>query len=146
MTIEKINEWHKRARPEPTPENLNVQIGCHFEEVVEMLDAIGIDGEHSFNGVFGKAREAVRELADALKAGELRVEIKDRQELLDALADQVVTAVGVGHCAGMAVPLACDRVNDSNWSKYVDGYPVFKPNGKIDKGPNYKSPNLEGLY
>jgi hypothetical protein len=73
--------------------------------------------------------------------------IADRRELLDSLADQIVTAVGVGHCANMNVPEAVLRVNKSNWSKYdQDGQPIFKPNGKIDKGPNYVEPDLSGLF
>jgi hypothetical protein len=70
-----------------------------------------------------------------------------RGDFLDSVADQIVTAAGAGHCAGMQVTEAVRRVNSSNWSKYdTNGKPIFDENGKIAKGPNYEPPNLEGLY
>lgn len=44
MSIESIELWHKRARPEPTDKDFNVQLGCHLEEVVEMLGTTPISG------------------------------------------------------------------------------------------------------
>ena len=62
--------------------------------------------------------------------------------LLDSLADQVVTAIGVAHCAGMDFPGALAEVNRSNWSKFENGAPVFLTGGKIGKGEFYTPPNL----
>ncbi len=68
-------------------------------------------------------------------------------EFLDSLADQIVTSVGVGHCAGMKTAEAVTAVNRSNYSKFdKNGYPIFNDSGKIAKGPDYAPPNLEGLY
>jgi predicted HAD superfamily Cof-like phosphohydrolase len=66
----------------------------------------------------------------------------DRQELLDALCDQIVTAVGVAHMFGMDIESALNEVNASNWSKFVDGNPVFNEHGKIAKGPGYFEPKI----
>lgn len=141
MSIDSIELWHRRARPEPTPENLNVQLGCHVEEFIEMLDAV------KFNGTWTNLRYELVLLADRLKANMESAEIVDRKEFLDALADQIVTSVGVGHCAGMKTSDAVDAVSRSNWSKFNDeGFPIFNEHGKIAKGPNYKRPYLEGLY
>lgn len=141
MSIDSIELWHRRARPEPTPENLNVQLGCHIEEFIEMLDAT------KFNGTWTNLRYELVLLADRLKANMESAEIVDRKEFLDSLADQIVTAVGVGHCAGMKTSDAVDAVSRSNWSKFDDeGFPIFNERGKIAKGPNYKQPYLEGLY
>ena len=141
MSIDSIELWHRRARPEPTPENLNVQLGCHIEEFIEMLDAV------KFNGTWTNLRYELVLLADRLKANMESAEIVDRKEFLDALADQIVTSVGVGHCAGMKTSDAVDAVSRSNWSKFNDeGFPIFNEHGKIAKGPNYKRPYLEGLY
>ena len=68
------------------------------------------------------------------------------KELLDALCDQIVTAVGVAHMFGMNIEGAMDEVNRSNFSKFVDGKPVFNEHGKIIKGPNYTPPDLTGFY
>jgi predicted HAD superfamily Cof-like phosphohydrolase len=141
MSIDSIELWHRRSRPEPTPENLNVQLGCHVEEFIEMLDAV------KFNATWTNLRYELVLLADRLKANMESAEIVDRKEFLDSLADQIVTAVGVGHCAGMKTSDAVDAVSRSNWSKFNDeGFPIFNEHGKIAKGPNYKRPYLEGLY
>jgi hypothetical protein len=143
MSVESIALWHKRARPEPTDKDFNVQLGCHFEEIVEMMDTLEFD---SGEGVASEAFRRLSELALHLKFGVVKAKVSDRKEFLDSLADQIVTATGVGHCAGMNITEACVRVNSSNWSKYdANGQPIFDANGKIAKGPNYHKPALEGL-
>lgn len=141
MSIDSTELWHRRGRPEPTARELDIQLGCHVEEFVEMLACVQL------NNTWTNMRYELTLLADRLKSGQESAVIHDRKELLDSLADQIVTAVGVGHCAGMKMSDAVDAVNKSNWSKYDDdGEPVFDENGKIMKGPNYKRPYLEGLY
>ena len=141
--IDNITLWHKRARPEPTEKDFNVQLGCHIEEFVEMLDSLTISG---FPGFF-KAIDTIEEIAEKLKDGSLTVSSVDRGELLDSLADQIVTAVGVGHCAKMDMNAAVQEVNDSNWSKFnYKGFPEFDENGKVKKGERYRKPNLKGMY
>lgn len=70
--------------------------------------------------------------------------VKDRVELLDSLADQIVTATGVGTFLGMNVPGALAEVNRSNYSKFdEDGNPIFNESQKVMKGPHYTKPNLK---
>ena len=141
--IDNITLWHKRARPEPTEKDFNVQLGCHLEEFVEMLDSLTIGDYPNFF----KAIDTIEEISEKLKAGTLTVSSVDRVDLLDALADQIVTAVGVGHCAKMDMNAAVQEVNDSNWSKFnYKGFPEFDENGKIKKGERYRKPNLKGMY
>lgn len=143
--IDNITLWHKRARPEPTHKEFNVQLGCHIEEFIEMMDALGI--EWDYNKHLRDAVNTLSDVADSLKSGEWVVHDVNRKELLDSLADQVVTAVGVAHCAKMDMVAACQEVNDSNWSKFnYKGFPEFDDNGKIKKGERYRKPNLEGMY
>lgn len=143
MSIDSIELWHKRARPEVDAKAFNVQLGCHFEEIVEMLAVLNM----SQNDTLVRARAALSWLADGLKAGRLEANITDRKELLDSLADQIVTAVGVGYTAGMKTVDAVDAVNRSNWSKFDDeGFPIFNEHGKIAKGPKYARPVLDNLY
>lgn len=144
MGIQSIDLWHKRARPEPTETDFNVQLGCHFEEIVEMLDVLEFKGAVN---TACEARNSLGALSTFLKAGNVEVVIKDRKEFLDSIADQIVTGVGTGHCAKMDVAEGCHRVNLSNWSKFDhNGEPIRDANGKIAKGPNYKRPDLDGLY
>jgi predicted HAD superfamily Cof-like phosphohydrolase len=143
MSIESIELWHRRGRPDPTPREFDIQLGCHLEEIVEMLAVINL----TQNDTLVRARGALHWLADGLKQGRLSADITNRKEFLDAAADQIVTGVGVAHCAGMRIVEATEKVNLSNWSKYdVDGNPIFDENGKIKKGPGYAPPDLTGLY
>ena len=148
MSIETIQLWHERARPNPTDKDFNVQLGCHFEEIVEMLECLHFEHPKfgtSCGGDFTVFR-LLHEMADELKTNRIKATVVDRNGFLDSICDQVVTGVGVGHCARMKTAEAIDRVNASNWSKFVDGQPVFNEQGKIAKGPDYAPPNLEGLY
>ena len=131
-----IKLWFERAVPTPTDKNRAVQIGVHFEEVSEMCDALSQDGLRS--DLFHVAELFKKDL-------ELSIDHKliDRKELLDSLCDQIVTAVGVAHMFGLDIAGALSEVNRSNWSKFIEGQPVFNEHGKIAKGPNYTPPDLE---
>lgn len=146
MSISSIKNWHERARPNPTAEEFSIQLGCHFEEVAEMMETVTLT-LGGFPYPLEPLTRAITTLATYLKAGKLQVEAHDRKAFLDAIADQIVTGIGAAHCAGMDVVEALDRVDESNWSKFDEnGQPMFDANGKIMKGPDYEPVNLEGLY
>jgi predicted HAD superfamily Cof-like phosphohydrolase len=151
MSIESIALWQKRARPTPNNRDFDVALGCHLEEIVEMIEALRFSHRNGTGvqmpGKNSMLYQQVKDFADGLKAGRIIAEVANRKELLDALADQIVTAVGVGHCARMNVAKAVEVVNSSNFSKFSEnGEPYFDQNMKVLKGPNYVPPNLEGLY
>lgn len=125
---------------------VNVQLGCHFEEVAEMLDELVGEDDKSDEAI-ANAYDAVVALATQMKKGEVVVHIPDdnRDNFLDAICDQVVTGTGAATMLKMQVAEGLQRVNSSNWSKFVDGKPIFDANGKIAKGPNYVKANLKGL-
>ncbi|HET8688882.1 MAG TPA: nucleoside triphosphate pyrophosphohydrolase family protein [Methanosarcina sp.] len=132
--IELINLWFKRAVPNPTPKNQAVQLGCHYEEVAEMATALQ---DHAL------ADQLTQWATSYKKHGASMLDpLEDKQELLDALCDQIVTAVGLAHMYGLNIVGALEEVNRSNWSKFVDGNPLFDENGKIKKGPSYSPPDL----
>ena len=148
MSIESIALWHKRARPAPADKDFNVQLGCHLEEIVEMIEALRFSHRNGTGvqmpGKNSMIYQQVKDFADGLKAGRITAEVANRKELVDALADQIVTAVGVGHCASTDIVKAVDIVNTSNWSKFSpNGEPYFDQNGKVLKGPNYVPPALD---
>lgn len=133
--INNTKSWFEAAVPNPTDKNRAVQIGCHFEEVDEMREAIGAVSENLIT------------LAHSFKKEySIDIDSVDRKELLDALCDQIVTAVGVAHMFDMNIEDAMAEINRSNFSKFVDGKPVFNEHGKIAKGPNYTPPDLTGFY
>lgn len=143
-TLKKTLNWFETARPEASPHTFSVQFGVHCEEFAETLDAIDpIDD--GLAELFQDASEAIKELATALKKGTHVIQKDDllRVDLLDGLCDTIVTAVGSAHALGMDIVGAMDEINSSNFSKFEDGKPVFKDNGKIGKGIHYTPPNLE---
>jgi predicted HAD superfamily Cof-like phosphohydrolase len=145
MSLDLIQLWHEKARQFPSDADFQVQLGCHFEEIAEMFDVLRLTkGDER---LFNVASMAMYKLANELKQGKLQVAIVDRHEFLDSLCDQIVTAVGAGHCTGMNVVEGCRSVNTSNWSKFgPDGEPIRDSNGKILKGSRYQPPALDGLY
>jgi hypothetical protein len=137
--------WFEQAVPKPNSKNVHVQLGCHFEEVVEML--VEIHGTNPFvDKLLRNAQEALTTLADYLKTSEASITIPDDIGFLDALCDQLVTLAGVGHMRALPVVEALREINGSNWSKFVNDRPVFNDYGKIGKGPNYHKPNLTKFF
>lgn len=137
--IKDIKKWFETAIPEPTIEQACIQVGCHFEEVAEMMDAVNLGGIKSHSYVDIEANE----FKDASGYYVNKVEDCGRVELLDSLCDQIVTAIGVAHMLGMDIESALSEVNDSNYSKFEDGKPVFNEQGKISKGKYYRPPQLD---
>lgn len=147
MSIKDTENWFKKAKPAPTEADLNTQISCHTEEFGELLATLkGVAGVDEY--MIKQLQEEVDLFTVALRTGSIRVQISDRKEFLDALADQVVTATGCAYMAGMNLPEALERVNTSNFSKFDEnGNPVFDENGKIVKNKaTYVQPDLSGLF
>ncbi|MPW63497.1 hypothetical protein C0208_01475 [Moraxella catarrhalis] len=139
-----IIDWFKKAKPQPSIKNIFTQLGCHFEEISEMLDTIpecevmademntaAINLKTADIDVYGEQMENT-------------ISAIDKVELLDSLCDQIVTALGVGYDLGFDMEGALWEVIKSNYSKFDDdGNPIFDENMKITKGNNYFKPNLE---
>lgn len=137
--IHSIKEWFKAAKPNPSTTDVCVQIGCHYEEVSEMSTTLNDNVKHALAATALKYQRNRIEYLGAVE--ELSADA--RVELLDALCDQVVTAVGVAYMMGMDIEGALAEVNRSNWSKFKGGFvPVFNEHGKIVKCPEYTPPEL----
>lgn len=138
-----ITLWHQRARPQPTERDFDIQVGVHLEEVVEMLNALDGNDAESRNKI-NTVAYVMSGLAEGLKAGTYSAYALNRKEVLDSLCDQIVTSIGVAHCAGMNIGKGLDIVNSSNWSKFDEqGQPIFDANGKVKKGSRYTPPHLD---
>ena len=67
-------------------------------------------------------------------------------EALKELADLVYVCYQYAENMGWFLDEALDRVHQSNMSKLgEDGLPVYREDGKVLKGPNYKPPTLTDL-
>ena len=139
--IKSIKKWFELAKPEPTIEDACVQIGCHYEEVAEMAEAIG-DESNAINSLandYKSKGDFVFQFVSHLK---VKGSEDLKTELLDSLCDQIVTAIGVAHMFGFDIEGALNEVNNSNYSKFEDGKPVFNEQGKVAKGKDYFAPDL----
>lgn len=139
--ITQTQKWFEIAVPNPTSKNISTQIGCHLEEVEEMLQTIYPNGSYDAE-LLQRAQDAITNLANHMKRKDDAYHIGVSTDLLDSLADQIVTATGVGTFLGMNVPGALAEVNRSNYSKFEDGEPIFNENKKVMKGKDYTPPDL----
>ena len=71
---------------------------------------------------------------------------KNKEVCLKELADLVYVCYQYAANMGWDLVEAMFRVHQSNMSKLDDeGKPIYRKDGKVLKGPNYKPPNLEDL-
>jgi predicted HAD superfamily Cof-like phosphohydrolase len=143
--LENTVKWFDKAFPNPTPKNVQTQMGVHIEEVREMileLESVTVKG----SDLLEAAQIALHNLAEHLKnsqPGMIHVTGHNLQGFLDSLADQLVTVTGVALAHNMDIVGALDEVNRSNFSKFVDGQPTYHPETqKLLKGPDYSEPQL----
>ena len=80
--------------------------------------------------------EEVQELRDGMGKTSLL-------EIADALTDILYVVYGAGHTFGIDLDECYNEVHRSNMTKLgEDGRPMYRPDGKVMKGPNYEEPNL----
>tara|TARA_Y100001951_G_scaffold88923_1_gene80859 strand:+ start:898 stop:1296 length:399 start_codon:yes stop_codon:yes gene_type:complete len=65
----------------------------------------------------------------------------DREDVIKEACDLIWVAYGLLHTMGVDTDTAFGKVSDSNMSKL----PFTYKNGKVQKGPNYRKPNLKEL-
>ena len=119
---DQAKEFRKKynLKSDPTPPVRKYQKDLIVEEFKEFLEADGMLFRHGRN----------------LK-----------EECLKELADLVYVCYQYAENMGWFLDEALDRVHKSNMSKLgEDGKPIYREDGKVLKGPNYKPPNLEDLF
>ena len=91
----------------------------------------------------------VEEFKEFLQAeGMLFMHGRNHQEhALKELADLVYVCYQYAENMGWFLDEALNRVHESNMSKLdEDGKPIYREDGKVLKGPNYKPPDLSDLF
>ena len=69
-----------------------------------------------------------------------------RINLLKETCDLIYVIMDMAATYGLPIGEAFNRVHRSNMSKLgEDGKPIYRNDGKVLKGPNYKEPNLKDL-
>lgn len=69
--------------------------------------------------------------------------VRDIVGIADALTDILYVVYGTGHTYGIDLDACFKEVHRSNMSKFENGLPVKREDGKIMKGKNYTPPDLE---
>jgi len=90
-------------------------------------------------------REESREFLDAAAEVQEDPENKDKRvELCKELSDLVFVCYQFAAAFNIDLDRAMTLVFESNMSKLDDnGMPIYRDDGKVLKGPNYKKPNLD---
>ena len=117
----------------------------NFEKVGDFMEAFGqevlyIPTMPDFNLAalrLDLIEEEVQELRDGLGRGSLL-------EVADALTDILYVVYGAGHAFGIDLDDCFHEVHSSNMTKPgEDGRPIYREDGKVMKGPNYREPDLD---
>ena len=70
-----------------------------------------------------------------------------QEHALKELADLVYVCYQYAENMSWFLDEALNRVHESNMSKLdEDGNPIYREDGKVLKGPNYKPPDLSDLF
>ena len=125
----------------PGTDRFPVQLGCHLEEVVEMLQEVYV-ADYDVNSALEEACIELTKAAEALKAGRQEVSVDNSGAFNDSVLDQRVTGTGLLKMMGVDVAEHVARVDVANFTKFVDGKPLYKEGGKIAKGPNFWNPEF----
>ena len=116
----------------------------NFEKVGDFMEAFGqevlyIPTMPDFNLSalrLDLIEEEVQELRDGLAN-------KSMLEIADALTDILYVVYGAGHAFGIDLDDCFHEVHSSNMTKLgADGRPLYRDDGKVMKGPNYREPDL----
>lgn len=135
------DEWFEVVLKNDPPgmDRFPVQLGNHIEEVSEMLQEVYLPAD-GLNQVVEEACAHLIVIANALKSGSVQVIVDREKKFDDSLLDQLVTATGLLKMRGADVAESVARVDVANFTKFVDGKPVYQPGGKVGKGPNFWNP------
>lgn len=103
------------------------------------------------NTPVGNISKEINELRHKLMAEENNeyldaANANDLVEVADALGDMLYILCGTILSHGMQhiIEEVFDEIQDSNMSKLgADGKPIYREDGKVMKGPNYRKPDLK---
>jgi NTP pyrophosphatase (non-canonical NTP hydrolase) len=120
---------------------------AYNQEMLDGMTRFGFVKERLFNMQAGLIAEEANEFLQACKDLEGAPNTPaNHVEVLKELADVVFVCYQFAAAYGLDLDAAMERVFESNMSKLDDnGKPIYREDGKVLKGPNYKKPNLMDL-
>jgi predicted HAD superfamily Cof-like phosphohydrolase len=69
----------------------------------------------------------------------------DIVSIADALTDLLYVVYGAGHAFGLNLDKCFEEVHESNMSKFDNGIPIYRDDGKVLKSDTYRPPDLEKI-
>ena len=116
----------------------------NFEKVKKFMQTFGQDVKTKPSFPNDKIVDLRSSLIDE-ELSELKEAVKNQDitEVADALTDILYVTYGAGHAFGINLDKCFEEVQNSNMSKLgSDGKPIYNDKGKVMKGPNYFTPDL----
>ena len=119
----------------------------NFEKVIQFMNTY--NQEVKRKAVFPDATtthlrvDLIEEELDELKEA---IANDDLVEVADALTDLLYVVYGAGAAFGINLDACFHEVHSSNMSKLgEDGKPIYREDGKVMKGPNFREPALRDI-
>jgi len=122
----------------------------NFDKVKEFATVFGPDQPYKHSSdydlmKFDLIEEEFHEASEAF-LHEDPLDSTSAEALLKELVDLLYVVYGYANYRGWDIDTAFNRVHSSNMSKLgEDGKPIYREDGKVLKGPNYRKPNLMDL-
>ena len=113
-----------------------------LDQAIQFRCAYNVDGSNSQSGRTTQKALIDEEWSEFHEA----YHFEPAENQLKELADLVYVCYQFAASQDWDLDEAMNRVHRSNMSKLgEDGKPIYRPDGKVLKGPNYKPPTLEDL-
>lgn len=126
-----------------------------YEMLLEFHEKFGGDINKEFTeervclrlGLINEEADEVEEEFYDMFSWEQRLKEIDKAKLTKELADLMYVTIGTAVTFGLPLEEVFEEVHKSNMSKLGDdGKPIYREDGKVLKGPNYKPPELEKFF
>ena len=118
----------------------------NFEKVKTFMESFGqevkdkpkLPDENIVDLRLNLINEEFVELLNATNEGDI-------VSIADALTDLLYVVYGAGHAFGLNLDKCFEEVHESNMSKFDNGIPIYRDDGKVLKSDTYRPPDLEKI-
>jgi len=144
------------SNPDPkfehmSDERVGLRLGLISEEFAELFEkGFGITVESKYvveaDGTTRVFTDHGMKTGKALDAAHRAGQVRNGVEVADALGDLIYVIYGFALEMGYDLRAVVEEIHASNLTKLgADGKPIYRDDGKVLKGPNYREPNLPAV-
>lgn len=142
-TTNRVRAFHEAfghpVAPAPTPATKalrELRVKLIAEELTELCEALGVHLT-----IFQRNGKYVADVLAVAEDHEV-----DLVETADALGDIDYVTAGANLAFGLPAEAVAEEIHRANMSKLgADGKPIYREDGKVLKGPNYKAPDVASI-